>query len=100
MVFCIGGIGHCLQSNVFLGLFLGGMHDDLYSSIFTKFLGEIHSHHFYSKTFPTFFLNGIGSGFYSNTFLSFFFLVGIGNCFHASFFLFSMFILISNQLRT
>jgi cytochrome bd-type quinol oxidase subunit 2 len=71
--FYIGGIGHCFLFNVFLGLFLGGMHNDIYSSISTKFLGGIHSHHLYSKTFSSFFFDGIGSGFYSNIFPSFFY---------------------------
>jgi len=72
MVLYVDGIVSCLCSNAFLGFFLGGIRSDFYSSIFTRSLGGIRSHHLYSKTFPTFFLHGIDSGLYFNVFSSFF----------------------------
>ncbi len=72
MVLSVDEIGSCLRLNALLGFFLGGIRSDFYSSIFTRSLGGIGSHHLYSKTFPTFFLDGIDSGLCFSAFSSFF----------------------------
>jgi len=72
MVLYVYGIACCLCSNAFLGFFLGRMCSDFYSSIFARSLGGIGSHHLYSTTFPTFFLDGTDSGLYFSAFSSFF----------------------------